>query len=373
MIILIPAYQPGKALVDLVDALAGSDGIDADVLVVDDGSGPAYDSVFAMVRARGVIVLSHLVNRGKGAALKTGFAYAARHHPGETVVCADSDGQHRPADIAAVAAEVERGSASIVLGARGFTGEVPLRSRFGNDITRTLFGMITGRRLRDTQTGLRAYPPKMLDWLGRVPGERFEYEQQVLLRAVEDRLPIAEVEIETVYLQANASSHFRPVRDSWAIYRPLLRQLPRRIGAFGLSSLAGWAVDVTVFAALTLLGLLPAVALVAARLLSATLNFTLNRHWVFARESPGLALPPLGPALAKYAALAAAYLGLNLLLLGTLINAGAWTVPAKVAVDAALFGASFWIQRRWWGRRTDPSVSRPAPSADTSLKRAIAP
>ena len=345
MIILIPSYQPGPALVDLVDALAG-----ARVLVVDDGSGPDYAAVFDAVQACGATVLRHAENRGKGAALKTGFAYVHDTAPGESVVCADSDGQHRPDDIAAVAAEVARGHASIVLGARGFDGAVPLRSQFGNDVTRVLFGALTGRRLADTQTGLRGYPASLLPWLMQVPGERFAYEQQVLLEAVAQGLTIREVPIATVYLQANASSHFRPVRDSWAIYQPLLRHVGRRLGPFTLSSLAGWVVDLSVFALLTLTGLGAVAAQLAARPLSAVVNFGLNRHWVFR----GRTLPPLPGAVGRYLALAAANLTAGAVLLHLLVSAGVWALPAKVACDIALFLAGYLVQRHWWGRRTSP-------------------
>lgn len=344
MIIVIPSYQPGKALIDLVDALDG-----ARVVVVDDGSGPDYAAIFAMVAARGAEVITHSVNHGKGAALKTGFAHVARTAPDQAVVCADSDGQHRPADITTIAAEVERGRAAIVLGSRGFTGRVPLRSRLGNAITRRVFAILTGRRLGDTQTGLRGYPPDLLAWLGDIPGERFEYEQQVLLRAVEESLPIAEVDIATVYLEANASSHFRPVRDSWAIYHALVRHAASRLGPFTTSSLAGWLVDLTAFAAITLLGVGPLVALVGARLLSATANFTLNRHWVFG----GQQLPPLLGAVGRYLALATMVLGVNVIMLDGLLGLGLWAVPAKIICDLVLFAGSFGLQRRWWGRVRD--------------------
>ena len=120
MIVLIPAYEPDHRLVGLVDELhdAGQR-----VVVVDDGSGPAYAAVFEAVRRRGGTVLTHPVNRGKGAALKTGFQYAG----GDDVVCADADGQHRVEDILRVAAQVER-TGRTTLGVRQFTGPVPLRS-----------------------------------------------------------------------------------------------------------------------------------------------------------------------------------------------------------------------------------------------------
>lgn len=339
MIVLIPSYQPGKPLVDLIDALA-----DFTVVVVDDGSGPDYASVFAMVRARGAEVITHPANRGKGEALKTGFGHIARRFPGHSVVCADSDGQHRPTDIAKVGDELERAGAAIVLGARGFTGDVPRRSRFGNGVTRLVFGALTGRRLKDTQTGLRGFAAEQLDWLLSVPGSRFEYEQQVLLQAVAEDRTITEVDIATVYLAGNASSHFRPIQDSWAVYRPLIRYAQRHAGAFTLSSGVGWLIDLTVFALLTVLAVGPAAALLGARLLSASTNFTLNRHWVFG----GKVLPPLGGAIVRYVGLAAANLAASLLLLHLLIGIGVWAVPAKVTCDIALFAASFAIQRHWW-------------------------
>ncbi len=172
-----------------------------------------------MAAALGAAVLTHDRNRGKGTALKTGFAWVAGHAPGETVVCADSDGQHLVRDIVRVACAVQPGT--MVLGGRKFTGKVPVRSRLGNSVTRHVFRALSGVPVYDTQTGLRAYPHELLDWLCSVPGERFEYEFQALLRARTAGIRIVEVEIETVYEVERRSSHFRPVRDSVRIYTPL--------------------------------------------------------------------------------------------------------------------------------------------------------
>jgi hypothetical protein len=111
----------------------------------------------------------------------------------------------------------------MVLGVRGFTGAVPLRSRLGNTVTRVLFRAVTGRGVQDTQTGLRAYPAHLLDWLTSVPGDRFEYEMNVLLEAARAGHPMDEVVIATTYLDGNASSHFGWWSDSVRIYRPLVR------------------------------------------------------------------------------------------------------------------------------------------------------
>ena len=204
------------------------------VLVVDDGSGPAYEGVLAAARAAGAVVTGYPVNAGKGEALRTGLARVIRLWPGADVVCADADGQHTPADIAAVARRVHE-TGRMTLGVRAFTGSVPLRSRLGNSVTALLFRGATGWRLRDTQTGLRGYPAGELEWLLEVPGDRYEYELSTLLRSHELGMAVEEIEIATVYKPGNASSHFRPLQDSARIYAPLLR--------FTGASLASFAID----------------------------------------------------------------------------------------------------------------------------------
>lgn len=232
MIVLIPSYRPDERLVALVQDLRTA-APDAEVLVVDDGSGPAYDAVFAEAAHGGAQVERFPRNRGKGAALRSGFAWVAEHRPGHDVVCADSDGQHTPDDIVAVAAAVRPGA--MVLGGRRFTGEVPWRSRVGNTLIRWAFRLGTGQRVHDTQTGLRGYPAELLDWLQTIPGDRFEYEFNLLLEAPDAGVAIDEVEIATIYLDDNASSHFRPVADSVRIYAPLLLRPLRRLLPRGVS------------------------------------------------------------------------------------------------------------------------------------------
>ncbi|GAB7051163.1 bifunctional glycosyltransferase family 2/GtrA family protein [Catenuloplanes indicus] len=341
-VILIPAYQPDGRLTDLLVRLAGHD-----VVVVDDGSGPRYADVFARARALGAEVVTHDRNRGKGAALKTGFAHVRAYRAGRDVVCADSDGQHRPGDIEAVAARLAAGDADLVLGARRFTGPVPARSRFGNGCTRTVFRLATGRDLADTQTGLRGYPARHLPRLGTVPGARFEYEQRLLLRAVRDRWTIAEVPIATVYLAGNASSHFRPLRDSARVYGPLL--------AYGTSSLLAFAVDTALFLALAAVTGGVAGPAVLARLVSATLNFTVNRRYVFGRAAP------LTRAARDYALLAAVILAANVVLL-TVFTAATGSAPAaKLLAEGVLLAASFLVQRHVVFADRRPPAPVPAP------------
>ncbi|MDM7832553.1 bifunctional glycosyltransferase family 2/GtrA family protein [Cellulomonas edaphi] len=332
MIVLVPAYEPDERLVALVRRLR-DERPELPVVVVDDGSGPEYRQVFAAVVDAGATVLVHGVNRGKGRALKTGFAHVAREHPGEGVVCADCDGQHTPADVLAVADHARATGAAVVLGSRRFTGAVPLRSRFGNGCTRVAFRAGTGRAVQDTQTGLRAYPAHVLPWLLGVRGERFEYELVVLLRAAEEGLPVEEMTISTVYLDGNSSSHFRPVVDSVRIYAPLLR--------FAASSSLAFVVDAAALVVLVgLTGALP-VAVLGARVLSSGGNFAVNRFWVFRRR----ARRPVRREALAYWVLAAVLLVAGYGSLWTLTTVGVPLLAAKVATDLALFVVGFQVQR----------------------------
>ncbi|MEN0128376.1 MAG: glycosyltransferase [Brevundimonas sp.] len=332
MIVLIPAYEPDERLVALVAALR-LERPGMQVVVVDDGSGPDYRPVFAAAAAAGATVLTHDVNRGKGRALKTGLEHVVREHPGQGVVCADCDGQHTPSDVLAVADHAAAGDVAVVLGARRFTGDVPLRSRFGNACTRFAFRAGTGCDVHDTQTGLRAYPAHLLPWLLGVRGERFEYELVVLLRAAQEGLPVEEVTIATVYLDGNASSHFRPLVDSARIYAPLLR--------FTASSLLAFVVDAAALVALVgATGSLLA-AVLGARVLSSAVNFAVNRFWVFRRR----ARHPVRREAIAYWLLAAALMVAGYGSLWVLTTAGIPLLVAKVVTDLALFVVGFQVQR----------------------------
>lgn len=350
MLILIPAYEPDLQLLTLLRDV-GAHLPDAQLLVVDDGSGDDYDGVFEVAREAGATVLRFPTNEGKGVALKAGFAWAETNVPGQAVVCADSDGQHTPGDIARVAEEISPDT--MVLGGRRFTGDVPVRSRVGNTVSRWLYRFVTGTSVHDTQTGLRGYPSAMLAWLQTVPGDRFEYEFNLLLQAKGAGVTIDEIPIETIYLDENASSHFRPVRDSVRIYAPVL--------TFAGSSLTSYVVDVAALMGFLALGLSLIPAVMGARLISATVNFVINREFVFHHAgSPRRAV-------LRYLALAAGLLGANVVLMSLLVTG--WGLPAlssKVAVEATLFLVSYAVQhrtvfapdRRIARRRADLSLTR---------------
>ena len=216
-IVLIPAYKPGLELVELVRALP-----EFVVVVVDDGSGPEFAGIFE--KLEGVRIVRHAVNLGKGAALKTGMNYALVEFPDLAgIVTADADGQHDPDDVRRVAQRLKEHPEALVLGARTFGGGVPLRSRLGNSITRSVMRIAVGHRLSDTQTGLRAIPRGLMERMLRVSASGYEFELEMLIAAKHLGVEVIEQPIQTIYGEGNPTSHFEPLRDSMRIYFVLLR------------------------------------------------------------------------------------------------------------------------------------------------------
>lgn len=166
-------------------------------------------------------VLTHPLNRGKGAAIKTGLDYLKDVN----VITADADGQHTPADIVRVAEALESHRDGLVLGVRAFDGKVPLRSRFGNWWTRLWFFVLTGLWVKDTQTGLRGIPSALIPRIRALEGERYEYEMVMLADAKRHASRPLQIPIETIYLNDNSESHFSPLKDTVRIYRALFRYL----------------------------------------------------------------------------------------------------------------------------------------------------
>lgn len=332
-VVVVPAYRPDERLVRLVDDLAGR-GL-TDVLVVDDGSGPAHAAVLDAAARRGARVLRHDANRGKGAALRTAFAHLVEHRPGADVVTADADGQHAPDDVAAVAAAVRDGGADVVLGVRDLTGPgVPLRSRVGNAVSAGAYRLVTGLPVRDTQTGLRGFRAATLPWLLGVRGDRFDYEQRVLLEASAWGVGIAQVPITTVYLERNRSSHFRPLQDSASVLGPVL--------AFAVSGLLSFGVDAALLLVLQALTGSLLAGVLGARLVSGGVNYVVNRALVFRGARPA----PVRSSAPRYAALAGLLVAASFGLLDALHGSlGVPLLAAKVVTDATLFLASYVVQR----------------------------
>ncbi|WP_433676358.1 GtrA family protein [Microbacterium gorillae] len=358
MIVVIPAYEPGGRLVPLVDSLVSAG---LTVIVVNDGSGTPFAEVFAYAEAHGAMVLRHDHNRGKGAALRTAFAHIAEHHPDVDVITADSDGQHTATDILHVAAELamdrENRTPVLILGCRRFDADqggrlIPTHSRVGNRVSAALFRFAAGWALSDTQTGLRGIPAGMIGWLLEVRGDRFEYELNMLLHLRRSGFGAREVPIQTVYLEHNASSHFRPLVDSIRVMTPLL--------VFLLASFSSFVIDTVVLLVLTAAtgAIVPAV--IGARIVSGTANFFLNRRLVFTTADRSRAAT--ARAAVRYAVLAGVMLLSNVVWMAYLTDNGVHVLLAKVITECALLVLGFRAQRSFVFRESSPREARTLPS-----------
>ena len=225
--VVIPAYQPQESLLRIVAQLREFNF--HSIIIVNDGSDDAHRGVFKKLGTDDIIILQHKQNRGKGAALQTALRYWYDNLRGDTVgiVTADADGQHAPQDIANIAKQLIAAPSDLHLGVRQFSHDIPLRSRFGNLLTRTLFRVITRTHLQDTQTGLRGIPLKLIQQLESLQSVGYEYELDMLLLAIRKKFKIEQHPIQTIYLDNNESSHFNPIKDSLKIYRSLFGYLFR--------------------------------------------------------------------------------------------------------------------------------------------------
>lgn len=333
--VLIPAYKPGESLIKLSHELAEA-GF-GHILVVDDGSGGEFSAVFESVEKTGCRVIRHAANMGKGRALKTGINDILLNQRLSGVITADADGQHLVEDIINVGKAMLESENTIVIGRRAFSGKVPLKSRFGNSITKHVFNFVSGLKIHDTQTGLRALPWSSLKNMLTLTGERYEYEMDMLLEASKLGLKIKEIDIETVYLDKNSASHFNPLKDSFRIYRLIVM--------FAGSSLFAFLIDFGLFALLQLLfpqDNLLWLRVVGSRIPSSTINFFVNRNLVFARSTGNFKRHVIG-----YFWLVGVIMILNYSLIFLLYDlAGIPELIAKLIAEILLFFLSYTMQRR---------------------------
>ena len=354
--VLIPSLEPDERLPRYVDSLLAADfGL---VVVVDDGSGPEYAPIFGQIEGRARCrVLRHEVNRGKGAALRTGIQFIRDHTDFAGVITADADGQHTAPDTLKLAARLNADEKKLLLGSRDFSRKnknIPARSGFGNRVTSAVFALLYGHWLPDTQTGLRAVSRACFGDLLAISGDRFEYEMNMLIYCAGHKIAFEVIPIETIYLEENKSSHFHPLRDSWRIYKLMLGSFFR----YSASSILSFLIDYAVLSLLmfwvfrdrpdiTLLGVpFSFKALVAtpiARLCSAPVNFLMNRSFVFrAGRAPG--------AVRRYIVLAVACLAITTLTFGFLdhyVHANVLHILLKIVIDTAMYVVNYRIQRGW--------------------------
>ncbi|MBE6638535.1 MAG: glycosyltransferase [Ruminococcaceae bacterium] len=336
-VILIPAYKPDMALIQLVEQLHKKDGLE--ILVVDDGSGEEFAPVFAKLTGMAAFT-GYEINQGKGHALKFGFKAIQEFYPNaKYIITADADGQHKPDDILAIRDHLMQGK-RFVIGARRFQGEVPFRSRFGNTITQFVFRFLAQTNVSDTQTGLRGFAVDLIPDLLSIPGARYEYETYMLLHFSEQHVPIDECPIATIYENNNQSSHFHPLRDSFKIYKAIFSF--SKPAKFLVSSFLAFLVDTILLMLMLSLDVSKAISIGVAWVVSSLLNFTVNQFLVFRAHNRII------PALGKYYLLAIIILclknyGLFMLLTDALCLPA---LPGKLLAEISFFILNYIAQKK---------------------------
>lgn len=220
--VVIPVFNHGGTVAEVVRN-ACRQGFP--VIVVDDGSTDATSQQLQTIE--GIRVLRHPHNRGKGAALITGMTEAAK--TADWAICLDADGQHDPGDITALVRAISPGDRPIVIGRRQMMAAAPWTSRFGRKFSNFWVWASSGVYLNDTQSGFRIYPlPEVLDL--DVRARRYQYEVEVLAKAVWNGIPIADVPVGVCYNPGGQRiSHFHPWRDFHRNSKTFCRLIVQRI------------------------------------------------------------------------------------------------------------------------------------------------
>jgi glycosyltransferase involved in cell wall biosynthesis len=209
---LIPAFQAQATVSDVVRAIRdAAERSDANlpIWVVDDGSSDETASAAAQAGAH---TLRHPSNRGKGAALLTGF-FALAEQGFDAAVTVDADGQH-PADETLKLATHPASPDTLVLGIRDLVRDgAPRNSQFSNSVSNRFLSWFSGQSLTDTQCGLRRYPLREVLRL-RLKSAGYAFEAEVILRAARAKIPIEQVSVRVWYPAApDRISHFHNVKD----------------------------------------------------------------------------------------------------------------------------------------------------------------
>lgn len=334
VLVLIPAYRPDEKLIHLVRQLAliGM----SDIVIVIDGLDGRTSSVVERLREMVEChLVFHVINLGKGRALKTGINYCLHSFKDAIgIVTADADGQHLPEDIKNIAETLIDNPTKLILGVRTFDRNVPIKSKIGNILTRHVVSYLMGRKITDTQTGLRGIPVKDAYHFLKISGEKYEYEINMLMETTKQNIAIMEVPIRTVYIENNRGSHFNPLWDSMRIYFVLAR--------YFLSSLGSFIVDNVIFAATFTIFSSMLFSLIIARCCSLFFNFALNQSFVFLYKGG------IGSAFIRYLALVVLSGGIAYYSIYGMVNYGGFNVYiSKIIVESFLFFANFTIQQRW--------------------------
>lgn len=210
-LVVVPVYNHGATLRQVVKGILKHHDR---VLVVDDGS---KEPVAKLIEDLPVELLAHGQNQGKGAALLSAAEWA-RPLGYSHILCLDADGQHDPNDLPIFFREIGEHPQALIVGHRDFAQQtIPGSSRFGRKFSNFWLRLQTGSRLKDSQSGFRAYPLflfEKLDFWTR----RYNFEIEILVRSVWAGVELRDVDITVYYPPGDERvSHFRGFIDNWRL------------------------------------------------------------------------------------------------------------------------------------------------------------
>jgi len=207
--VLIPAYMAAVSLEPVLKSLQAVVPV-SNMCVVDDASA---DGTSLLCERLGIHCIVHPGNRGKGAALTSGFTYLARERNAAWVLTMDADGQHAPEDMPQFFQAMHNNSnAGIIIGARTISPKkMPWLRVFSNTLTSAALSLLCGYRIYDSQSGYRLYNGRFLRMMC-CRAQRFEMESEILLRAAYLHFPVIFVKVQTLYL--NGNSHIVHFQDT---------------------------------------------------------------------------------------------------------------------------------------------------------------
>lgn len=313
------------------------------IVVVNDGC-PTGDDYFNELVSIGCHIVTLDKNSGKGTCIKAGTKYAYENIYNITgFITADADGQHQAEDIMKISRALELRPDNLILGKRDITkSKMSLVQRLGHRVSSVYFKVITGVKCKDTMTGLRGIPATLYDIIINTKGQRFDYEMNFLTKCADLKVPFYNVNIVTVE-NADHESNFRPIKDTFLIYRTPLR--------FATASVGCTIVDLVLFTLFRYL--LPAsvqwnvaLATVLARIVSGSMNFMINRKVIFENDNK-----------AKNQALKFFVLFFCIMCASTIIVSLLSFIPVpatliKAIVDLLLWAVNYTVQRKWVFKET---------------------
>ena len=300
------------------------------VMVVDDGNGKKYRDMFDNIREIGIPVIHHPVNKGKGAAIKTGIKEIIKSWPeAYGIITADCNGQYQVADILKIFALMQNNPQTLILGRRQFQ----THTSFATIITRTIFKFFTGLNIIDTQTGLRGLPSCTFNSLLQLEGSSFDYEINMLLRLKNWGISYIETPINTIFIKNKASKQYHHIRDSLLILKQFLTMLGTSILSFGIDYLL--FILFHIYSSFSV-----AICYILSRIISSLFNYFLNSKTVF--KAGGITCFIRYYILAGFIMIIGS-LGTQFLADFTDIN----TIICKFIVDLLLFMINYYMQKNY--------------------------